>query len=407
MSQHAITFVTLGGTFLLALGAQELGRRTRLPRVTMLLLLGFVVGPEGFALLPESVSGLFEAASEIALTIVGFLLGERLVYSLRSGQGRSVIWISLTVVFATTVIVSAGALLFGVGIGTALLLAGVATATDPAATIDVVRQTGSKGKFTDTLLGVVAVDDAWGLLAFSFLLACAKIVVGESAGIFEPLREGGLELLGSVVLGLLLGLVLGWLNNRLRTAESALVESFGFVFLACGLALWMEVSFILASMVMGAVVALVARDEKQPFHMIEDVERPFMILFFTLAGASLDLDALVAIGWIGVGFVLLRVVGRIVGGWLGARFAGCEAAFGRGIGTAMMPQAGVALGMALIARKEFPEIGEVVMQVAIGSTVFFELVGPLVTGRMLKHHEGEVETSGSDTSDDTTGNGSG
>lgn len=389
MEGAALIFVTLGATFLLALFAQELGRKTRLPRVTMLLLLGFLIGPGALDLLPEGVSSLFERASEIALTMVGFLLGERLMHSLSGGNGRVVLAISLSVVLVTAGVLFGGLLLAGLDPVTAILLAGIATATDPAATIDVVRQSKKKSKFIDILLGVVAVDDAWGLLFFSLLLAGAKMMTGESSGVMDSVMEGSWELGGAVLIGGILGALLSYVSRRWKEKETLMIESMGFVFLACGLALWMDVSFILTSMVMGAVVARYSRRERQPFHLIENVELPFMILFFTLAGASLDLAALGAIGWWGLAYVLLRALGRYLGGRLGARTAGVSAEFGQRVGLAMMPQAGVALGMALIAEQKIPGTGGVVMQIAIGSTVFFELVGPILTGLVIKSEKAE------------------
>jgi len=381
-----LTFISLGGVFLLALAAQAIGRRTRLPRVTMLLLLGFAVGPECFDLLPPGSDSLLQRASEIALTMVGFLLGERLVHSFTQGEGRVVILISVFAVVTTALVVFTGLFLLGIDLPTALLLAGIATATAPAATIDVVKQTGVEGKFPDILLGVVAVDDAWGLLSFSLLMAGAKMAYGEAATWHEPFLAGLWDMGGAIFIGAFLGVSLAIVSRFIRTGESSLVEAIGFVFLASGLAIWADVSFILTAMVMGAFVALLNGKQERPFHTIENVELPFMILFLTLAGSSLDLHALGVAGWIGAAYVGLRAVGRWLGGWGAGRVSGLPTDFGSRIGLALMPQAGVALGMALLAESEFPEIGGTVMQIAIGSTVVFELVGPILTRTVLVHY---------------------
>ncbi|MFT5467030.1 MAG: Kef-type K+ transport system membrane component KefB [Verrucomicrobiales bacterium] len=379
----AITFVVLGAVFLLGLAADTLGRRTHLPRVTTLLILGFIVGPAGLALLHEGHSNLFERASEIALTMVGFLLGERLVHSLSNGEGRPVLLISVAAVAVTAAIVFVGLWLIGLGTAEAMLLAGIATATAPAATIDVVRQSGAKGKFVDMLLGVVAIDDAWGLLGFSLLMAAARIAIGDG-GAWAPIGDGLWEIGGALVIGGVLGFVMAALTGRIEKGEPTLLEAIGFVLLAVGFALWIGVSFILTAMIMGAVVARFAKHHERPFHAIENVELPFMILFFMLAGASLDIAALGQIGWFGLAYIVLRISGRIIGGWWGARLSGASPDVGRHIGFALMPQAGVALGMALFAAQKFPEIGVTVMQIAIGSTVVFELFGPLLTRSVLK-----------------------
>ena len=379
MDDTAVTFIVLGTVFLVGLAADTIGRRTLLPRVTMVLIIGFLVGPECFGFLPDGYEAIFQRASEIALTMVGFLLGDRLVHSIRGSEGRAVLQISIAAVCVTAVIVLAGLWALGVPLPAALMLAGIATATAPAATIDVVRQTGAKGKFASTLLGVVAVDDAWGLLGFCLLMGIAKVVSGDGASVMEPIGEGAWEVGGALAIGIVLGLVMAFLTGRISRGEPTILEAIGFVFLACGLSIAAGVSFILTAMVMGVCVALFAKHHRYPFSAIEHIELPFMILFFMLAGASLDLAAMGSIGLAGVGYVVLRILGRLLGGWLGGRFAGAPREICRGMGLGMMPQAGVALGMALLSKQKFPEQGELIMQVTIGSTVFFELIGPLMT----------------------------
>jgi Kef-type K+ transport system membrane component KefB len=379
MEDAAVVFILLGAMFLLGLAADGIGRRTLLPRVTMVLIIGFAIGPECFGFLPEGYEALFQRSAEIALTMVGFLLGERLVHSVRGGEGRAVLLISIAAVCFTAAVVLVGLWAIGVPLSAALLLAGIATATDPAATIDVVRQIGAKGKFASTLLGVVAVDDAWGLLGFSLLMAIAGVVVGNGANWWEPIGEGAWEVGGALLIGGGLGLMMAYLTGRISKGEPTLLEAIGFVFLACGLSIAAGVSFILTAMVMGVCVALFAKHHQYPFAAIEHIELPFTILFFVLAGASLEIAALGGIGLAGAAYVGLRMLGRLGGGWAGGRLAGAPPAMCRGMGLGLMPQAGVALGMALLAKQKFPEQGELVLQIAIGSTVFFELVGPLMT----------------------------
>ena len=145
-----------------------------------------------------------------------------------------------------------------------------------------------------------------------------------------------------------------------------------------GIAIWLEVSFLLAAMVMGAVVANVSHRHR-PFHAIEGIEWPFMILFFVLAGASLEIDSLSKIGLVGAGFIVFRIIGRILGAWAGGSLSHAEPPMRRWMGVALMPQAGVALGMALVASQRLPDVGEVILPVVIASTVLFEVFGPILT----------------------------
>ncbi|MEK6230688.1 MAG: cation:proton antiporter [Luteolibacter sp.] len=392
IKESALMFIALGATFLIALAANAIGRRTRLPRVTLLIILGFLIGPEVFDLLPASRETMFSLAANIALTMVGFLLGEKLGHAGRPGfMPRQVLTISIVAVLVTAAVVFAGLALIGSGVAAAILLAGIATATAPASTIDVVQETKSKSPFSQLLLSIVALDDAWGLLLFSFALAGAEILLGQGSGAAASLATAGRELGGALVLGALLGVPMAYLTGRISKGEPTMLEAIGFVFLACGLALFWQVSFILTAMMMGALVSRLAQHHERPFHVIENIELPFMIVFFVLAGASLEVSALASVGALGIAYIGLRCVGRIAGGWLGGLLSNADRPTRRWIGLALMPQAGVALGMGLLAATRIPEVGVIILQVTIGSTVFFELVGPLLTRLALTREKNESQ----------------
>jgi Kef-type K+ transport system membrane component KefB len=382
------TFITIGAILLLGTATEAIGRRTKLPRVTLLLLFGLLIGPAALDILPEFIQKKwFPIITDIALIMIGFLLGEKLVHSFRK-DARTVLWISASVVFVTGTLMLGGLLLIGVPIEVALILAAIASATDPVATTDVILETKAKGNFTNVLLGVVAVDDAWGLVIFSFMLAIAQALHGQGSG-FEILLSSGWDLGGACIVGLGLGLPMAYLTGRIRSGQPTLIEALGIVFLCGGVAIWLEVSFILASMVLGGVVANFAHHHERPFHAIEDIELPFMILFFVLAGASLHLGSLAEVSLIGGAYIVLRVTGRIFGARPGAAINHSDPRFKRWMGFALMPQAGVALGMALVAANQFPEIGGIIFPVVAGTTVLFELIGPVMT-RMALAKAGEI-----------------
>jgi Kef-type K+ transport system membrane component KefB len=272
--------------------------------------------------------------------------------------------------------------LFDVPLVIALLLAGIAPATAPAATMDVVHESRAEGRFTDTLLGIVAIDDAWGLLIFSVLLTLVQ-ALSDQGGAGAVLATGAWEIGGALLLGLVLGLPMAYVTGRIRPGEPIQAEALGLVLLCAGLAVWAEVSYILAAMVLGAVVANLAKHHARPFHAIEGIEWPFLILFFLLAGAALHMEALAQIGLLGAGYIGLRVVGRILGTRLGGWLSDTDPVTRRWIGLALLPQAGVAIGMALLASQRFPEFKDIILPVVLGSTVIFELLGPVVTRRVL------------------------
>lgn len=372
-----IVFLTLGALFLMGLAADELGRRTRLPRVTLLLLTGVAVGRSGLDLVPEEAETWYEFLSIAALTMVAFLLGSALTRKTLAAHGPQILIVSVAIVLVTLALVAGGLVLVGVPLGLALLLAAIATATAPAATEDTIRQSGMAGRFPDTLKGIVAVDDAWGLLAFSLMVVAAGLLNGHVHD--GVLVEAGREIGGAILLGAVIGIPGAILTGRLSPGDPLQSEALGLVFLTAGLAVWLEVSYLLAGMTVGAIIVNFARHHKQAFHEIDSFRWPFMVLFFLLAGVSLELDHLAEIGWIGLTYLVLRIVGRIIGGWVGARLSGAPAAERRWTGVALMPQAGVAIGMALVAAESFPQWAELIMTLTIGTTVLFELLGPPAT----------------------------
>ncbi|MEM7500261.1 MAG: cation:proton antiporter, partial [Pseudomonadota bacterium] len=223
-----------------------------------------------------------------------------------------------------------------------------------------------------TLKGIVAIDDAWGLVVFSIVLVFAGQGEGGAGIVAGAFRDLG----GAAALGVAIGLPSAKLTGRLTPGEPLQAEAIGIVFLTAGLALWLEVSFLVAGMTAGAMISSFARHHDRAFHEIEHVQWPFMILFFLLAGASLEVGSLSLIGTAGALFILLRIVSRILGGVIGARLAGVPREEVLWYGPALLPQAGVAIGMALVAGERFPQWGPTIMAFTITSTVVFEIVGP-------------------------------
>jgi len=375
MDLHAL-FITLGALFLAGLAADTLARPVRVPRVTLLLITGIAVGGGGLGLVPQAVQDWYEALSVIALTMVAFLLGNALSLDNLRRNGRAIVVMSATLVVATMAIVAAGLWLIGVPPEAALLLGAIATATDPAATEDSLQQSKATGRFADTLRGIVALDDAWGLLVFSLALLLAQGLGGEMSPmlIVDALAEIG----GAMLLGLVIGAPAAYLTGRLTKGEPLRTEALGIVFLTAGLALWLDVSYLIAGMTAGTIIASFARHHERAFHEIEHLQWPFLLLFFILAGASLRLDVFWAVGAIGLAYVALRILARVLGGWCGARMAHTPQGERRWYGLALLPQAGVAIGMALVAAHHFPDHADIILTITVGSTVVFEVIGPVL-----------------------------
>jgi len=192
------------------------------------------------------------------------------------------------------------------------------------------------------------------------------------------------ELGGAILLGLLLGLPAAYLTGRIKPGQPILTEALGLVFICGGLAMWLEVSFLITSIVLGAVIANLAKHHEYPFHSIEGVESSFLVIFFVLAGATLEFEALTGVSLIGVVYILSRATGKVLGASIGSYFAKTEQATKKWMGVALLPQAGVAIGMALVASHYFPEYSQILLPVVISSTIFFEIIGPVFTRLALK-----------------------
>ena len=387
MELVADQFMTLGLMFLLGLAADLLGRRTSLPRVTLLVLCGLVFGDSGLGWIVLQDYATFDVVGTMALVMVGFLLGGKLKPQSLRRHGRMVVQLSLDVVLTTVFCVAMVLGLAGYPWPLVLVLAGIATSTDPIATIDVIEASSIDRDYAQTLHAVVAIDDAWGLIAFSLLAAFAVGLEGAQ-GSWELLWLGAWEIVGAIMLGIALGVPMGLLSGRVQRGEPTLVEALGIIFLAGGLAMAIGVSYLLTSMVLGMVVAMVARHHRRAFHEIEHVEWPIMVLFFIMAGASLRLSDLLQVGWLGVGFVALRILGRWLGGLISLWGVERDVVVRGWAGLALLPQAGIALGTALLAAQYLPAYRDTIMAVAVAGTVVFELIGPPVTALAVRRIAG-------------------
>ena len=382
-SSQGPALIVLGLALLAGYVAYVAGPRLHVPRVTLLLLVGVLCGPSALDLVPEAIIGWFPFVAHMALAMVGFLLGERFAGRSLQDTGRAVLWISVGESLAAAAAVLAALLLAGAPLPLALVMAGIAPASAPAAILETVREGGTEGPLTETLLGVVAVDDAWGVLTFSVLFVVAQAVSGAGAPL-QQLLTGIWEVGGAALLGAAVGLPMAWITGRVREGEPTLVEAMGFVFLCSGLATVLHVSYLLAAMVLGVVVAVRAHHHQRPFHEIEGVSEPFFAVFFVLAGLKLDLGVLPTLGVIGAVYVLARGAGLVAGGIVSGKLSGAEDAVARRIGWCLLPQAGVALGFALLAQQRMPDIGDTVLSLVIATTVLFEVLGPLLARWQLR-----------------------
>ncbi len=366
-------FLMFGGS------AYTIARALRLPRVTLLVISGLIAGPSVLDLVPEAIVELFPTMSYIALSMIAFRLGDAFIGLDLLKDGPKVLAMSLSKTIVAALLVFTIAYYIKGDLTLALLLAGLAPASAPAATLDVISETKAKGPLTSSIVGVLALDNILGVTLFTILLVVAEVIAGKG----EPPQElltGIWEIGGAISLGLIIGILMARLAGRLRAGKVSLLQITGFVFLCAGLAYQIHVSYLLACILLGATVAKNrAQPKKNIFLTVEDVSEPFLVIFFLLAGCELDLSAVSALGLIGVAYVLARCVGFVIGGSLGSKFVDADPVVQAHIGWSLFPQAGVALGLAVVTLERFPEVGQLLVSIIVSTTVIFELFGPAVT----------------------------
>ena len=389
METNSVATVIISIALMLFLGFSmtRLTKRLRLPNVTAYIVVGILIGPFCLNLVPATVIDGMDFLSDIALAFIAFSTGEFFKLSTLKKNGMKVVIITvLEACLATVVVFIVTYCILGVDLGFSIVLAALASATAPASTVMTIRQTGAHGDFVDTLLQVVALDDVVGLIEYSVAISLALSVSLGSAsvgatGILKPI---GINL-GVLLLGGLFGLFLKLLMPKKRSKDNRLIISVSLIFAFCGICALLDVSPLLGCMSMGTVYINITNDEKL-FKQLNYFTPPILLLFFVRSGLSFRLDALVnnstAVGntnllVIGVVYFVVRIVGKYAGAFLGCLITGKPKEVRNYLGLALIPQAGVAIGLAALgARTLGGETGVALETVILSSSVLYELVGP-------------------------------
>lgn len=383
-----MTFNTLFYLALLLFSGLIFGRAVKLiklPNVTGYLLAGLLIGPGCLKLLSGDLVNQLELVSEIALAFIAFSIGSEFKLSYLKKVGIAPVIIAVFEGLMATVLVTAVLVLFGFNFEISLLLGAIASATAPAATLMVVRQYKAKGPVTETLLSVVALDDAVALIAFGFSMAVVNALLhpGQTSVLMSILSPF-IEIIGSIASGFALGFLFKLPLRYFKKDSNRLIITAGFVLLGSSLATMLGLSPLLLCMCMGAMLVNVSESAGSVFRLAEMFTPPIFLMFFVVSGAGLDLTYLPKIGLIGVLYVVTRVIGKISGAWLGAVLSKSPAIVKKCIGLTLIPQAGVAIGLSLIASQTLPDYGAVIRTVILCATFIYELVGPAITKIGLK-----------------------
>lgn len=409
--------LSLSVALFVGLMLSRLAKLAKLPAVTAYLVAGILVGP--YCLGAFGVSGLgftsmddvhtYSLLADVALGFIAFSIGNEFRLSQLKQTGRQALIIGIFQAVFTTILVDA--ILIGLHflmpdklpLSAAIVLAAVASATAPAATLMVVRQYKAKGPLTSILLPIVALDDAVGLVLFAISFGVAKALGAGAVSLTSVILEPILEVVLSLLLGLVMGLLFTFFERFFHSRSKRLSMSVTFVFLTVALSmLKFEIggvhigfSSLLVCMMLGTIFCNTCDFSEELMDRVDRWTAPLFVLFFVISGAELELSVFteIAIVIIGVVYILARSAGKYTGAFLSAKAVKCDKNIVKYLGVTLLPQAGVALGMAIKAEAELGAEGAIVANITLFAVLVYELIGPMLTKISLLK-AGEIQPEG-------------
>lgn len=397
---HLPILLVVGIMSFLAYYAGKGMKPIRLPSLIGFMLAGALLGPSFLGLLTPDVQHRLSFLTDVALAFVAVSIGLELKLSTLKRLGSGVITVIFTESLLAFIVVFTAVWLLTKNVPMALIFGAIAPASAPAGTVAVIKEYKAKGSLTQTLYAVVGFDDGLGIIIFGFASAIARHMLAPAGegGLLALLTQPLLEIVMSIGVGLVLAFLLSLLARKVNSKRDQFLLLFVFVMIGTGLSQIFHLSLILTNMVLGMFLVNTQRRAlvTQIHDALADIMPLLFLLFFTLAGANLHVNELPALGLLGLVYVLARSAGLMGGAWLGSSMGRLEPKIRNNLGMGILSQAGVAIGLALIVKAEFAELGP--MGEMLGSTVLttvsatciiFELIGPITTRIALKR-AGEI-----------------
>ena len=370
-----------------------LSNKIKFPRVTGYIIVGILFSPSVIHLIPRATIAELDIITHVTLAIVAYLIGTSLRLESIKRLGRSISWITptqslgawlvvtLSMAFlAPSILAVPGATFMGNYFPMALVIGAIASATAPAVTMAVIREYKARGPFTTTLLAVVALDDAIAVIAFAIAMGIAQPLVNGGSGValYHMLAAPSLEIAESIGIGTALGFALVYLTKLAKTRALLLTVVLGIILLGAGLANHLGISLIMANMTIGFVVANRVPDS-EPSIVVEGIEEIVFAIFFVFSGMHFDASVIRTAGVLGLMLFGIRFAGKYYGTVIGARISRSSEEVRKYLGFALVPQAGVALGLALLAAEILPSLGNLLVNIVLASVIINELVAPPLT----------------------------
>ncbi len=380
-------FLILGFMLVVGYAGGKGGGKFKAPQVVGYIVAGVLIGASGLNLLTLEISQDLKALSNFALALIGFSIGGELVFYRLKNLGRSIITISILESLGAFFLVGLSVWLYTGNVPMALIFGALASATAPAATVDVLWECKAKGPLTSTLFAVVGIDDAVALIIYGFAASIAKVMIrGGELSLFQTIRVPAQEIVGSVAVGLVVGFILSYFVKQIRNRNELFLLSLGAILICSGLAHSYHLSIILTNMVLGiTLINLAEVASRQAFRAIADFTPPIYVLFFVLVGARLQVGLLPQLGVLGGIYIVMRVMGKSFGAYTGARISHATPVVRKYLGFGLLSQAGVAIGLALetwstfSAYPEGVQLGMLALNVITATTFIFQIIGPPLT----------------------------
>lgn len=383
--------LSLSLSMIIALLMTRVMKKISLPNVTGYLIAGLIAGPYCLKLYNSGNIDTLSIITNVALGFIAFSIGGEFKLSSLKQLGAKIFVITVFEAVGASVLVITALVLLKFPITLALVLGAIASATAPAATLMVVRQYKAQGPVTSTLLPVVAIDDAVCLMLFSILSSVAKSLESEGGfNLYQTILKPIIEIVLSLVIGFVLGIILSIGTKFFKSRANRISLVVTAVFLGVGISDKFGLSSLLLCMAIGAALANYSAVSDPVMDGSERWTPPLFMLFFVISGAQFNFSVLKTVGAVGVIYILMRSFGKYFGAMLGCKIAGTEKTVRQYLGITLLPQAGVAIGMAQLSLTVVPEYGEQIRAVVLCATLVYELVGPLLTKLSLQK-AGEIK----------------
>lgn len=365
-----------------------IGKGTHLLKVTGIvgyIITGIILGPSVLGLVDLSTMEI-TVSTNFALAFIAFIIGGELSVNIFKKEGKQIMVIILCEALFAFFIVFFGIYMLTGSLLLSIVLAAMAPASAPAAAVAVIHEYRAKGKLTDAILAVVGIDDGFAVVIYALSIMVVGMLVSTNnfsltSTLFIPIKKIGGSILVGGGLGLLFAYVLNWIHER----EELISVSFAGILVVAGLSSFLDISLILSSMIFGFVIINLFPDDNKPvFNHLKSLSLPIYILFFVIAGTNLHLGVLSSVGFIGIIYIICRIIGMSGGSFLGAEVTNANKNVRNYLGISILSQAGVAIGLALLANNYLSslgksDIGTTVITIITATTVVFEFIGPVLS----------------------------